>query len=151
MVIPIRVSRSQTEPADYSHVLHMTRLVVVTLVRRPQCVPTPFRPDNTTSLIVLNMSKTIGGVCCSVRIFPSPTSFITFPTRLLHDVQVHCRLSQDLIPFWQILWVVRGSTWQIVTVWQPLEFSKKKSIMLLLRSKQFIIFILIGSIVMQTL
>ena len=65
------------------------KVVVVTLVRRLHCVPTPLRADSTTSLIVLNMSKTISEVCRSVRFFPSPSSSITFPTRPLHDVHVH--------------------------------------------------------------
>ena len=96
------------------------KVVVVTLVRRPHCVPTPFRADSTTSPIVLNMSKTIGDVYRSVRIIPSPPSSITFPTRPLHDVHVHSKLRQVLVPFWLIFLVVRGSTWQIVTVWESL-------------------------------
>ena len=57
------------------------KVVVVTLVRRPaQCVPIPFRAYNTTSPIVLNMSKTIGEVWRSVRILPSSSSYKTFPS-----------------------------------------------------------------------
>ena len=95
------------------------KVVAVTLVRPPHSVPTLFRADTSTSRIVLNMFKTVDDVCRSVRIFPSPSSSITFPARRLHDVHVHSRLCQDLITFWPIFWVVSGSTWQIVTVWQP--------------------------------
>ena len=75
------------------------KLVVVTLVPRPHCVPTPFRAASTTSPIVLNMFKTISDVCRSLWIVPIPSSSITFPTRPLHDVHVHSRLRQDLVPF----------------------------------------------------
>ena len=55
-----RSSRLQPRPPH-------DKVVVVTLVRRPHCVPTPFRADITTSPIVLNMSKTISEVCRSSR------------------------------------------------------------------------------------
>ena len=111
----------------YRDVYHVLKPILPT-TRHGSCrhahVSTTLRPhpvpaDSTTSPICLNMSKTIGEVCRSVRIFPSPSNYITFPTRILNDIHVYSKLRQDLIPFWPVLWVLKGSTWHIVTVWHP--------------------------------
>ena len=95
------------------HPLH-DKVVVVTLVPRSRCAPTPLRADARPRRLFWTSSKTIGEVWRSVRIFHNMPSSITFPTRPLHEVHVQSILRQGFVPFWPIFWVVRGSTWQIV-------------------------------------
>ena len=76
------------------------KVVVVTLVLRSRCAPTPLRADARPRRLFWTSSKTIGEVWRSVRIFQSMSSSITFPTRLLHEVHVQSTLRQCFVPFW---------------------------------------------------